>query len=305
MTDSMKLRLKESAAEAVGTFMLVLLGLGAVHVAVLTEALPGLWQVAAVWGLGIGLAIYCTAAISGAHLNPAVTLAFCLYRGHPWASVPHYVGAQLLGAIAAATLLYALFSGTIAAFEATHGLTRGEPGSQRSAMVYGEYFPNPAIYGTTDPLTATDNATVTDMLAATGPLTAFAQVGHGSAFAAEALGTAVLVFVIFALTDPRNPLGLGPPALPFAIGFTVAALICVLAPLSQGGFNPARDFGPRLVAWCAGWGPIAIPGPRGGFFHIYILGPLIGGAIGGLLWQHLLRHALPCRTTLAEGDNAG
>jgi glycerol uptake facilitator-like aquaporin len=105
----------------------------------------------------------------------------------------------------------------------------------------------------------------------------------------EALGTAVLVFVIFALVDHRNearPLWLTP----FFIGFTVAVLISIFAPITQAGWNPARDFGPRIVAFLAGWGDVAIPGPRNGFW-IYIVGPLLGGPIGAALYDLVLRPA--------------
>jgi glycerol uptake facilitator-like aquaporin len=103
----------------------------------------------------------------------------------------------------------------------------------------------------------------------------------------EALGTAVLVFMIFALTDRRN--GAGPGALaPFLIGFTVAVLISVFAPITQAGWNPARDLGPRLVAFAAGWGEVAIPGPRNGFW-VYIVGPLLGAPIGALLHDRVVR----------------
>ncbi|MEM9913365.1 MAG: aquaporin [Planctomycetota bacterium] len=259
-------------AEAIGTFLLVLFGIGVVHVAVFGGALVGLGQVAVAWGIGIGLAIYATAAISGAHLNPAVTLAFAVFRGFSWKHVGPYVAAQFVGAFTAAATLYGLFHNWIAKFEATHGLVRGEPGSQRSAMAYGEYFPNPD-FGT--------------------DAEAFALVSHTQAFAAEAIGTGLLVFFIFILIDPRNRNAPTARAVAFPIGLIVTALICLLAVLTQGGFNPARDFGPRVFAFLAGWGEIAIPGPRGGFFTVYILAPVVGGLIGAALHDLLLRPFLP------------
>ncbi len=259
-------------AEAIGTFLLVLFGTGVVHVAVFTGAFAGLGQIAVAWGIAVGLAIYATASISGAHLNPAVTLAFAVFRGFHWKHVGPYVAAQFLGAFTAAATLYGLFHNWIARFEVAQGLTRGEPGSQRSAMAYGEYFPNPD-FGT--------------------DAEAFALVSHFQAFAAEALGTGLLVFFIFILIDPRNRHAPLARAVAFPIGLVITVLICLIAVLTQGGFNPARDFGPRVFAFLAGWGEIAIPGPRNGFFTVYILAPLLGGLAGAAAHDFLLRPHLP------------
>src|ERR687895_179232 len=87
--------------EALGTFLLVLFGTGSVACAVLTGALNGLWQVAVVWGFGVTIAIYCSASLSGAHLNPAVSLALALLRASsfPLGRLLPYVLAQLAGAV--------------------------------------------------------------------------------------------------------------------------------------------------------------------------------------------------------------
>lgn len=269
--------LRACVAEAVGTFLLVVFGTGAVASAVLTGALTGLWQVAVVWGFGVTLAIYATGAISGAHLNPAVTLSFALFRpaDFPRARILPYWGAQMLGAVLAGGVVFVVFGPFIDAFEVAHKVVRGAAGSETSAMVFGEYFPNPAIFGT-------DAA-------------AQALVSPLAACAVEALGTAILVFMIFALVDSRN--GISPGGMtPFFIGFTVAVLISLFAPITQAGWNPARDFGPRIVAFLAGWDDIAIPGPRGGFW-VYIVGPLIGGPVGAALYDALLRPALAAVTS--------
>lgn len=260
-------------AEAVGTFLLVFFGIGSVHVAVFTGALAGLGQVAIVWGLGVGLAIYATAAVSGAHLNPAVTLAFAAWRGFSWKRVLPYIAAQLAGAVASAAVVYGLFCHWITAFETKHGIVRGEAGSQRSAMAYGEYFPNPDVAGVDD--------------------AAFALVSHGQAFAAELIGTALLVMFIFALIEPRNRIAPAGRGVAFPIGFAVTAIICIVAVLTQAGLNPARDFGPRLFSYFVGWGDIAIPGPRGGFFTVYILAPILGAQVGAAAYDLLIKRGLP------------
>ena len=257
--------------EVVGTFLLVLFGTGSVAAAVLTGAQMGLWQVAVVWGFGVTFAIYASAGVSGAHLNPAVTLAFALKRGFPWGRVLPYCLAQLGGAVIAAGVVAAAFWPFVRRLEEAKGLVRGAPGSELSAMIFGEYFPNPALFGT-------DAA-------------AQALVSPLAATLIEGLGTAVLVFLIFAMTDADSPAA--PPArvAPFFIGFTVAVLISLFAPLTQAGWNPARDFGPRLVAFFLGWGEIAIPGPRWGFLA-YIVGPLVGGPVGATLYDVLVRPGL-------------
>jgi glycerol uptake facilitator-like aquaporin len=76
------------------------------------------------------------------------------------------------------------------------------------------------------------------------------------------------------------------------IGLTVAAIISVIAPLTQAALNPARDLGPRVVAYFLGWDEIAIPGPRGGWLLVYVAGPCVGALIGGGI-QRLLAKLTP------------
>ncbi len=264
----------ESLAEMVGTFILVFFGTGVVHAAVLTGVQSGLWQVAVVWGAAVGLAIYSVAAVSGAHINPAMTIAFALRRGFPLRKIPHYISSQLLGAVLAAVLLYVIFSGPLRAFEQGNGIVRGQPGSELSAMVYGEYFPNPAV--------AKNLGWSPDCVSIT------------TAFMAELAGTGLLAFFVFALTDKGNSTPKGGQAV--LIGLTIAALISVIAPLTQACFNPARDLGPRLVAYMAGWKAIAIPGPRGGFFSVYILAPVVGAITGASMYEVLIGIGLRSKT---------
>jgi glycerol uptake facilitator protein len=255
-------------AELIGTFLLVFFGVGVVHAAVLTGAQLGLWHVAVVWAVGVSLAIYATAARSGAHLNPAITIAFVAFRDFPSRKALVYIAAQVLGAFLAAAFLHVLFHGVLLSYEAAHHLVRGETGSELAAMVYGEYFPNPAI--------------------AKELHWAPSVISLPAAMLAEGMGTALLAFFVFALTHPRNTEGPRANLAPAFIGLTVAAIISIVAPLTQAGLNPARDFGPRLFAWLAGWGHIAIPGPRGGFFTVYILAPMLGALAGAAIFQFCL-----------------
>ena len=273
-------------AECLGTFLMVFFGCGSVHVAVTLDALQGGWQVASVWGFAVTLAIYAVGNISGAHINPAITLALTCWRGFPRSRVPVYIFSQLVGAFLAACCLFAIFSGSIAEYERQAGIERGQPGSIVTAAMYGEYHPNPTVR-----------------------LHGIAQeggrdtVGLGAAVFAEVLATAFLVFCVFALTDGRNRQRPGAQLAPFFIGATVAVLVAVVGPVTQACLNPARDFGPRIFAAIAGWGEVAFPGPRGAFdtLAVYLAAPIVGAILGGFVYQRLLGSS---QSTVADKERA-
>jgi glycerol uptake facilitator protein len=266
-------------AELVGTYLLILFGCGVVHASVLTGAQSGVWQVAVVWGLAIMLAIYVVGDVSGAHINPAMTVAFAARGRFSWRHVPHYVAAQMAGAILAAATLYLLFGPLLESKEREKQVVRGQAGSEVTAMCYGEYFPSPG------PLASAPGAYSKESHERMNAL-----VSEPAAFMAEAVGTLVLALVVFALTDARNAARPGARLAPVFIGLTVSALISVIAPLTQACFNPARDFGPRLFAFFEGWGAIALPGPRGtGFLTVYIVAPVVGALVGANLYDLTLR----------------
>ncbi|MDP3915751.1 MAG: MIP/aquaporin family protein [Bacteroidota bacterium] len=248
---------KEFKGETLGTFMLVLFGCGSVAVSVLFNAHQGLMQIALAWGIGVTLSIYLTRHLSCAHLNPAVTIAMVISKRMVAKKLPVYLSAQFLGAFLAGLAIYLLFSPSISAFENAHSIVRGSVESVQTAKMFGEYYAAP---GSTSVVSL--------------PL----------AIGAEAFGTFLLVLMIFALTEGCN-LGRPSDALaPLFIGLTVSLIICLIAPLTQAGLNPARDFGPRMVAWIFGWKSAAFPDQSGGFFLVYILGPIVGAMLASLFF---------------------
>lgn len=250
--------------ESLGTFILVFFGCGSVATAVLTGAQVGIFQVAIVWGIGVATAIYLTASLSGAHLNPAVTVAFAVWNDFPWKKVLRYVVAQFVGAFIASVVLFSLFRGVLGAFESSHHIVRGAPGSEATAMIFGEFFPNPGG----QPLTAAIRSTVS----------------LPTAFLAETLGTGILMLVILSSVDERNTSR--PQILTAAtIGLTVTILISLFGPLTMAALNPARDLAPRLFSSMAGWGRVPFDTNGYGWLIVYILAPILGAILGGGIYR--------------------
>jgi len=263
----------EFLGEVLGTFLLVFFGCGSVCTAITTGALVGVFQVAIVWGLGIATAIYLTGGLSGAHLNPAVTISLAVYRRFPPHKIVPYIAAQMLGAFLASVILFVIFSDAIDSFEKAHGIVRGQPGSEASAMVFGEYFPNPGGKPLTD-----DSRSI---------------MPQWRAFTAEVIGTGILLLVILGVTDERNtsfPKVLTAPT----IGLTITMLISIFGPLTMACFNPARDLGPRLFSSLAGWGslPFAVNGI--GWLTVYCVAPVLGGLAGGMIYHFCLAKNFAC-----------
>ena len=267
-------KVKEIIGEFLGTFILVLFGCGSVAVAILFGEYNSIFQIALAWGFGVMLAIYLTRHLSCAHLNPAVTIAMVVSKRMAARKLPAYLTAQFLGAFIAGITLFLLFSSSIEAYESANGIVRGAASSVDTARMFGEFYPNPGA-----------SAVVTMPLA----------------IAAETFGTFLLLLFIFALTEGCNVGRPSDHAAPVFIGLTVASIICLLAPLTQAGLNPARDFGPRLVAWMTGWGNAAFPDSCGGFFWVYILAPIVGGALAALFWLYVVEPNMKKRDSNDNG----
>lgn len=256
------MKAKEFTGELLGTFILTLFGCGSVAVATLFGEYSGIFQIGFVWGIGVTLAIYLTRHLSNAHLNPAVTLAMVFSRRMKASKIPLYLTAQFAGAFFAGLALFILFAPSIDAYEQLHGIVRGAPESVVTAKMFGEFYPNPG---------------------------GSAVVSMPLAMAAECFGTFLLVLTIFGLTEDANTGRPGDSITPLFIGLTVSSIIWLIAPLTQAGLNPARDFGPRLFSFIAGWSKAALPDGAGGFFWVYILAPVVGGGIAALL-EPFMKH---------------
>ena len=249
---------REVAAEFLGTFTMMMIGTGVVAQVVLSGGAAGNYlSINLAWGVGVIMAIYVAGGISGAHLNPAVTVALAVHRKFSWAKVLPYSIAQLTGAFAASAVVFAVYREALNNFD---GGLRQIGGVHGTAGIWATY-PQPF-------------------------LTAFP-----GGFVDQVAGTALLVLVILALIDQNN---LAPAAnvLPLFVGLLVVAIGEAFGFNAGYAINPARDLGPRLFTAVAGWGTGVF---RAGnhWWWVPIVAPLIGGVLGGGVYDLLITHRRP------------
>lgn len=243
---------KEFLGEFIGTLILVFIGLSSVAVSV-TYGAYGLFECGILWGLAVVMGIFASRGLSAAHLNPAVTMAMAITKRLEAKKVPVYILAQFTGAFVAAVLVYAVFNNSIMAFEQANSIVRGDATSIKSAMIFGEFFPNPGF-------------------------TQSVQVSMWAALFAEIVGTALLLLMILILTEHNKP---DDNLTPVYIGLVVTVVVCLIAPITQSCLNPARDLAPRIFSSLVGWGGSVFPGSGYEVIVVYVLGPVIGAIVGG------------------------
>ncbi|MCL2891874.1 MIP/aquaporin family protein [Brenneria tiliae] len=257
-------------AEFLGTGLLIFFGVGCVAALKLAGASFGQWEISIIWGLGVAMAIYLTAAISGAHLNPAVTIALWLFACFDRRKVVPYILAQIAGAFCSAALVYGLYYNLFVDFEQTHHIVRGSVESLNLASTFSTY-PHP-------------------------------QISVIQAFLVETVITAILMCLILALTDDGNGIPRGPLA-PLLIGILIAVIGASMGPLTGFALNPARDFGPKLFTFLAGWGEVAFTGARDiPYFLVPIFGPIVGACLGAFGYRALIGRHLPCDVCKTDGE---
>ncbi len=247
----------ELIAEFLGTMVLILFGTGVVAMVVLFgTGVPGevvkggYTNITLGWGLGVTMGVYVAGRVSGAHLNPAVTLAVAVFRGFPWAKVVPFSLAQTAGALAGAALVY---------WNYRPAFLKADPLLERTAGVFTTFpaFPDLPAAGLFD----------------------------------QILGTALLVGLVFAVTDERNQ----PPRAnltPLVVGLIVVAIGMSFGAMHGYAINPARDFGPRLLTVLAGFKNNGLTHGQP-VFWVPIVGPLAGGLAGGALYDFGIRRYLP------------
>jgi glycerol uptake facilitator protein len=276
----------ELSAEFIGTMTLIMFGDGVVAMAV--AALPGSGRAATAttifnaagdwllitfgWAIAVMVGVYVAGGVSGAHINPAVTLALAIRRRFPWNHVAPYWIAQVVGAFLGAAMVMWVYRDAIAAYNTAAHLA---PAAGNALATYSIFatFPAPYFHGSI-----------------------------GGPFLDEAVGTALLVLGVFAVTDSRNTAPMSNIG-PLIVGLVVFAVGTSFGANTGYAINPARDFGPRVFAWLAGYGQVAFPGTFNNgkgfsfsdYFWIPIVGPLFGGCVGAIVYDFFIGDVLHAR----------
>ena len=238
----------ELAAEFFGTMILLLFGAGVVaQVVAGGSSLGDHDSIAWAWGIGVILGVYVSGRLSGGHINPAVTIALAAFQGFPWRKVVPYVVAQTAGAFVAAIIV---------------------------RFNYANYI------DMVDP----DHTYKTQIIFSTLPGNGAADISITTAFFDQIIGTAILVFVVFALVNARNNPPLSNLA-PVVIGLIVVGIGMAWGANAGYAINPARDFGPRLASYITGYATAWTDQNGTPYWWLPIVAPIIGGLIGGALFQ--------------------
>jgi glycerol uptake facilitator protein len=261
--------LGELIAEFLGTMILILFGVGVVAQVVTNAdgAMGDHDSIAWAWGIGVTLGVYVAARISGAHLNPAVTIALAAFKGFPWRKVLPYSLAQTAGAFVAAAVVRVVYADLIAKVDPDHTIA-------------------------------------TQGIFSTLPGNGLDGVSIPTAFFDQIVGTAILVFVIFALTTAAN----NPPMAnmgPLIVGLLVVGIGMAWGANAGYAINPARDFGPRLLTLITGYEEALFDQNGTLYFWLPIVAPIIGALVGGAIFRYAVESFLPTEAepvTVAEPD---
>jgi glycerol uptake facilitator protein len=214
-------------------------------------------SIAWAWGLGVTLGIYVAGRMTGAHLNPAVTIALAAFRGFSWKKVLPYSISQFLGAFLAALVVR---------WNYTEALHKVDPGLTIKTQ---------GVFST---------------LPGNGSLDLGVHMWGG--FRDQIIGTAILMMVILAITDLRNT---SPAAnlAPFIVGLLVVGIGMAWGTNAGYAINPARDFGPRMASLITGYGG-ALKDQFGDlYFWVPIVAPILGALLGAFLYDLLVGRNLP------------
>ncbi|KAM3596298.1 uncharacterized protein V6R79_011913 [Siganus canaliculatus] len=244
--------IRECLAECLGVYVFMIFGCGAVAQVLTSHETKGQYlSINLGFALGVTFGVFVSRGVSGAHLNPAVTLSLCFLGRHPWKKLPFYVLSQVFGAFLAAATIALLYYDAIQAFS---GGNLTATGSSATAGIFATY---PADY-----------------------------LSLWGGIVDQLIGTAILLLVILALGDQMNN-SLSEGLQPVLVGALVLTIGISMGSNSGYAINPARDIGPRLFTYMAGWG-VEVFTAGGGWWWVPIVIPCIGAILGTLIYELMI-----------------
>lgn len=249
--------IREMMAEFLGVLVLVVIGNGSIAQSLLSRQTAGeTISINFAYGLGVTMAIYIAGNVSGAHVNPAVSIAFTIMGRLSILKLPFYILAQLLGGFVSGAVVYSTYYDAINAFD---GGMRVVEGVNQTAGIFATYPQE------------------------------FLSISNG--FWDQVIGTALLVGVLLAITDDSKIVhGL----VPLMVGLLVVAIGLSYGFNCGYAINPARDFGPRLFTYAVGYGSKVFTAPNNMcWWWVPIVGPITGALFGAFLYKVLVGHHLP------------
>lgn len=247
--------LKIILGEFLATLLFLTVALGSV--AQLVLGTNSFFDICIAFALGAAIGIFTSANISGAHMNPAATVALCLNGRCQWRDMPFYWIGQYLGAFVAA------------------------------ALVFGTYSDAIMFYDSELTVNGMNSSTPTAGIFATYPHSE--NISNGICFLDQVVGTAVLVFSILAVTDAKNKVN--PSIIPIFIGLTIGAVGMSFGYNCGFSLNPARDLGPRIFTAMVYGGDVFAA--HNYYFWVPVIGPYVGGALAGLVYKFGIANLMP------------
>ncbi|KAM4631485.1 aquaporin-10b [Polymixia lowei] len=251
---------RECMAECLGVYIMILFGCGSVAQVTTTQDKKGQYlSINLGFALGTTFGVFVSRGVSGAHLNPAVTLSMCVLGRHPWMKLPFYIFFQVLGAFLAAATIGLQYYDAIRSYS---GGKLTVTGSTATAGIFSTY--------------------PSDYLSLWGGITD------------QVIGTAALLVCVLALGDREN--SPSPPGLePVLVGSVVLVIGVSMGSNSGYALNPARDIGPRLFTYFAGWG-VDVFKAGDNWWWVPLVATCIGALLGTLIYELLIEvhHPSPC-----------
>ncbi|ACL30114.1 MIP/aquaporin family protein [Buchnera aphidicola str. APS (Acyrthosiphon pisum)] len=254
--------IKKCFMEFFGTGLVMFFGIGCLAASKLTNANFTQFEISCIWGFGVSIAIYFSSSISGAHLNPAVTIFFWLSSKLNKRKVLPYIISQTLGSFFFTMLTYYLYNNLLISFERNNNVVRGTQESLNLASIFCVYpnYNNSFIYD----------------------------------FIIEIFSTALFILIVLEFNNRNSNYFLyNRSVAPILTGFLVCMINLVINPLNNISLNPARDLGPKILLSLTGWGLFSFTGGNDNILYCFIpiMGPILGANLGGWIHKTLINNS--------------